>query len=134
MSSTMSLTAWLQAHLIELYTAHSNDQLQSILDSAFTLSAEIIVNHDKVSRDSLVDNLQFLQVSGPGTTLEWKHITEVPTDQSNPTAVSAPYNDFTRTLVHAGFTSRLVSSQASFWWTARSRFVYVPLQHGLVPV
>jgi hypothetical protein len=92
MSSTTSLTAWLQSHLSELYTAHSNDQLQSIINSTFTPSAEIIVNHDKVSRDSLLNNLQLVQVSGPGTTLEWKHITELSADQSNPTAVSVQYN------------------------------------------
>ena len=84
-NQTTSLTDWVQSHLSQLYTSTQPDD--HLLNSIFTPSAEFSINHKQVERQSLLNDWQMLQVAGPGTALEWKHVTELQKNMSNPTAV-----------------------------------------------
>jgi hypothetical protein len=89
MSTCPDLTAWAQGRIAALYEAKSDDSLHDAFESAISPSSEIFVNHEKMSRDSLKDDMLKRRGAAVSTSVKWENVIEVPKDPEKPYEVSS---------------------------------------------
>lgn len=95
--STMSdLTSWTQSHLIALYQAHSETQLDESFDSVFSSGVEIFINQVPTTRDDFKKNLEERAFAASRASVEWK--------DKIPSPLESPPHDVSSSIVLKAFT------------------------------
>ena len=81
MSATMdsSLTEWVKNNFGALYdssASHSSDEttFKQSFDTVFSPQAQIIMNHEPVTREQLSETIQGSAAAATGSTIEWKEL------------------------------------------------------------
>jgi hypothetical protein len=81
------LTTWAQEHISTMYEAGSESDLHQAFEATFSPSTEIFVNHEKVSRESLKDDLTKRRVSCVSASVKWENVMAAPNDVDKPDEV-----------------------------------------------
>jgi len=81
------LTTWAQEHISTMYEAGSESDLHQAFEATFSPSAEIFVNHEKVLRESLKDDLTKRRESCVSASVKWENVMAAPNDIDKPDEV-----------------------------------------------
>jgi hypothetical protein len=85
------LTTWAQEHITDMYEAKSDDDLHKSFEATFSPSAEIFVNHEKLSRESMKDDMMKRRGAAVSSSVKWENIMAVPKEHDKPDEVHFLY-------------------------------------------
>ena len=87
MSTPSDLTTWAQARISAIYEAQSDADLQKAFESAFSPSLEIFVNHERVPKDDMKDDMTKRRNAALSMSVKWENVMAVPKDSEKPDEV-----------------------------------------------
>jgi len=87
MSDSCDLTTWAQRHISAIYEAQSEDDLHHAFEAAFSPSLETFVNHERVSRESIKDDMVQRRGAAISSSVKWENVMAVPKDREKPDEV-----------------------------------------------
>jgi hypothetical protein len=113
MSDSSSLTSWVKNNFAPLYEANSNTlgtDFDRSFESVFAPGAEIVVNHNSITRDELKKNMQERSFAATRGSIEWKDLIEISSGDSSSEVRQAFATSYcgTSLLVKDGNCSRIV--------------------------
>lgn len=83
----MSLKSWAQTHISALYEAQSDHDLHEAFEATFAPSPEIFINHERVSRESMKDDLTKRRGAAIFARVKWENVMVVPKNADRPEEV-----------------------------------------------
>ena len=88
-TTTTTLTSWAETRLGALYdasAAQASDEtaFRTAFNNVFSPDVQIITNHEPMTRDELLANIQSRDAASVGTTIQFQDVIEIPKAGGDP--------------------------------------------------
>jgi hypothetical protein len=87
MSTESDLTTWAHQHISAIYEANSDHDLRKAFENTFSPSSEFFVNHQRVSRESMKEDMTKRRAACVSASVKWENSMVVPKDGDKPDEV-----------------------------------------------
>ncbi|TFK45414.1 hypothetical protein OE88DRAFT_1639926 [Heliocybe sulcata] len=97
-NETPDLESWAKSRIASLYETLEEEQFHTAFDSCFSPDAQVIMNHEPVSRDNAKSDLLTKRFAAQSATVKWENVISVPKEGDDNVGVVAGFCTITRTM------------------------------------